>query len=109
MGSVQFLCSCGEFTFLNSTDNRSYAAHLVPDQDWDRFWSAIDDTIEKSGPWERDKADACMTLRRFRARMAWQCPKCGALYIEDLEGKAQRFVPESSVVSRRLLKGEGGA
>ena len=109
MGSVRFVCSCGEFSFLDSTDNRSYVAHLVPDKDLDRFWDAIDDAVEKSGPSERDKAKACMALRRYRARTVWQCPRCGALYVEDSSGKPQRFVPESSAVSRCLLNTEASA
>jgi hypothetical protein len=107
VGSVRFRCSCGEFSFLDSTDNRSYVAHLIPDQEWDGFWGAIDDAVEKSGSAARDKADACVALRRSRVRMAWQCPRCGGLYIEDPEGRPQRFVPESPAVSRRLLRGGG--
>jgi hypothetical protein len=82
MGREVFRCSCGEFAFLCSTDNRSYAAHLIPDQDWDLFWGAIEDAIEKSGPSERDKADACIAARGYRARMLWQCFKCSALYLK---------------------------
>ena len=109
MGSVRFSRSCGKFSFLDSTDHRSYVAHLVPDQEWDDFWGAIDDAIEKAGPSAKEKADACMALRRrYCARLAWQCPNCGALYVEDFKGQPQRFVAESPTVPRRLLKRENG-
>jgi hypothetical protein len=106
VGSVLFTCSCGKFSFLGSTDNLSYAAHLIPDEGhWDEFWGAIDDAVEKSGPSAREKDAACLALRRYHFRMAWQCPVCGSLYIEDSVRKPHRFVPESPETPRRLLRG----
>ncbi|MBL8799628.1 MAG: hypothetical protein JNM56_37445 [Planctomycetia bacterium] len=106
MGSVRFACACGQFSFLDSTDNRSYVAHFIPDQDWDRYWTAIDDAVETSGPTAAEKAAASMALRRYRARLLWQCPVCGSLYVEDESGQPRRFVPEAATVPRRLLQRE---
>jgi hypothetical protein len=102
MGSLAFRCDCG-FGFRSSIDNRSYAAHILPDQSHDEFAGLIDDAIEKSGPTARDKGQACMDWRRFRMRMAWQCPHCGSLFIEDSVGELHRFTPASASVPKELF------
>ena len=104
MGSILFECECGSGRFLTSTDNRSYAAHLLADQDYDAFSQILDDAIEKSGPSRSDKEKACMTWRSFSMPMIWQCPSCGSVYIEDAERQRHRFVPSSSEVSKGLFK-----
>jgi hypothetical protein len=106
VGRVVFQCECG-FEFLSSTDNRSYAAHVLPDQSYDEFSGLVDDAIEKSGPTPRDKADACMAWRHFRMPMAWQCPTCGSLFVEAADGGLHRFTPASVDASRRLFARSG--
>lgn len=104
MGSLAFTCECGEGSFLSSLDNRSYVAHLIPDQEYDDFSAIVDGGIEKSGPAERDKEAACMAWRAFRMPKAWQCPNCGSLYVEARDGTRHRFVPATGSVSRQLFK-----
>jgi hypothetical protein len=45
MGSVVFTCSCGQFRFLDSTDDRSYAGYLMPEREWWPFWDAVDQAV----------------------------------------------------------------
>jgi hypothetical protein len=97
-----FQCDCG-FSFLSSTDNRSYVARVLPDQSYDEFSGLIDDAIEKSGPTPRDKADACMAWRRFRMPRAWQCPNCGTLFVAAADGQRHRFLPASADVPKDLF------
>ena len=104
LGSVEFECDCGKGRFLSSTDNRSYVAHLIADQDYDDFSEAIDSAIERSGPTARDKDAVCMEWRRFRMPRVWQCPNCGSLYVEDTEGNRHTFRPASEQVSKQLFK-----
>lgn len=106
MGSTEFQCSCG-FAFLNSTDNRSYVAHFIADQDLDAFWALIDAAIEQSGPNVADKEQACMNLRSslLNARQrVWQCGNCCRIYVTDASGKTHGFEPDSDA-SRDLLGG----
>jgi hypothetical protein len=103
MGSLLFTCVCGGFRFLGSADDRPYAAHFLPEQQWYPFWDAVDAAVESSGPSAREKADACMALRAWPARSLWQCPRCGALYVEDPQGGTHRFLPESDAVPRELF------
>ena len=107
MGRVTFVCECGKFEFRNNTDFRSYVAHLIPDQDWDGFWSAIDDAIENTAGSKWRKDVACMKLREYKARMVWQCPVCGSLYVDGITGEHHRFTPASESVPTDLLSGVG--
>lgn len=104
MGSIEFTCDCGEGQFLNSTDNRSYVAHLIADQDYDEFSTIVDDAIEKSGPTPHDKDAACMRRREFRMPRAWQCYVCGSLYVEAQDGQRHRYDPASDETSKQLFK-----
>lgn len=104
LGSIEFECDCGEGLFLSSTDNRSYVAHLIADQDYDDFSEAIDSAIERSGPTARDKDAAYMAWRRFHMPRVWQCRNCGSLYVEDKEGNRHTFRPASDEGSKQLFK-----
>lgn len=104
MRNLDFTCDCGEGRFLTATDNLSYRAYLIPDQEYDAFSGMIDDAIEKSGPAPRDKDTACMEWRKNTMLLIWQCYACGAIYIESHDGSHHRFVPSSSDVSKQLFK-----
>jgi hypothetical protein len=104
MGSLLFTCSCGEFRFLDSTDDRTYVAHFMAEREWLPFLDAVDAAVEHAGPTAHEREDACMELRGRPARMAWQCPACGALYVEDQRGERHRFLPESPRVPRDLFQ-----
>ena len=104
MGSVLFTCSCGQFGFLDSTDDRSYAGYLMPEREWLPFWDAVDQAVASEEATPRERERACMALRAWPARQVWQCPACGALYLEDADGARHRFVPESAEVPRDLLR-----
>jgi hypothetical protein len=104
LGSVEFICDCGEVSFLNSTDNRAYLAHLIPDQEFDAFSAVVDDAIEKSGPEARDKGAACMAWRSFPIPRIWQCYACGSIYVEAEDGNRHRFLPASDAAPKHLFK-----
>jgi hypothetical protein len=104
MGSVEFICHCGAFRFLGSTDDRTYVAHFMPEQTWLPFLDAVDEAVEQAGPSPREKDAACMALRAHKTGLAWQCPACGALYLEDPDGVRHRFLPENAAVPRNLFQ-----
>jgi len=101
---MKIACECGSLLH-DGADNLPHKAHLIPDREWNRFWDAIDDAVEKSGPTANEKEVACMRLRSqsFGHRRLWQCPACGRLYIEDIQGTLQCFQPASTSVPRNLL------
>lgn len=73
MRILDFTCDCGEGRFITATDNLSYMAHFIPDQEHDMFSGMVDDAIEKSGPTPKDKARACMEWRKYTMLHLWQC------------------------------------
>ena len=108
MGSTEFTCSCG-YRFLNSTDNRSYVARILADQDYDAFFDLIDAAVEKSGPTPLDKERAVMDLRVSlfaKHPHVWQCLQCGIVYITDAAGKRHAHTPVGDV-PRDLFAGRG--
>ena len=108
MDSTEFTCSCGR-QFLNSTDNRSYVAQILSDQDYDAFFDLIDAAVEKSGPTPLDKERAVMDLRASlfcRQPRIWQCVQCGLVYITDANGNRHAHAPVGDV-PRDLFAGRG--
>lgn len=104
MRNLDFTCECGEGRFTTATDNLSYMAHFVPDQEYDLFSGAVDDAIEKSGPTARDKEAACMAWRSYTMLRLWQCYACGSVYIEGPDGSHHRFLPASEQVPKQLFR-----
>lgn len=100
----EFACDCGGSQFITSTDNLSYMAHYVPDQEFDAFSDAVDAAIEKSGPTPRDKDAACMAWRNHPLLCIWQCYACGSVFIQARDGTIHRFVPASDAVPKQLFK-----
>lgn len=104
MRNLDFTCDCGEGRFITATDNLSYRAYFIPDQEYDEFSGKVDDAIEKSGPTRKDKDRACMAWREHTMLCVWQCYACGSVYIESPDGSHHRFVPSSRDVPKRLFK-----
>jgi hypothetical protein len=104
MTVMKIRCDCGA-TIHDITDNQPWKAHFIADQDWDTFWDAIDEAIEKSGPSAAEKEAACMKLRYLTVtRMAWQCSACGRIYIDDQDHQLQQFVRASDHVPCELFR-----
>lgn len=102
--NLDFVCECGQGRFITGTDNRSYLARCIPDQDYDAFSEVIDDAIEGSGPTAADKDAACVVWRAFPMLHVWQCYACGCVYIEGPNGEHHRFLPASADVPRHLFQ-----
>jgi hypothetical protein len=105
MGSIEFTCKCGRL-FLNSTDNRSYVAQYITDQNYDDFSDVIDDAIEKSGESKQEKESACMEWRKFAMPHIWQCHICSSLYVKDYKGNRYHFTPSEVETPKDLFKKE---
>jgi hypothetical protein len=104
MPSHDFTCDCGEGRFTTATDNRSYLARYLPDQEYDTFSTLVDDAIENSGSTATEKDRACMSWRSFPMLSIWQCYACGAIYIEAPDRTRHKFLPQSDQVSKHLFK-----
>ena len=101
-------CQCGE-TIFDITDYVPNKAHLIPDQDWFPTYDAIDDEIiDPIADGRLGKEAAYMLARQIisrSARLMWQCATCGRLYIDDIRGNLQCYVPEREQTDREILRG----
>lgn len=104
---MKFECPCGHL-ISDGTDNLPNKAHFIADQDWDRFWDEIDAAVEKSGPSARQKEAAVMRLRSLDLfRLAWQCPSCGRVHLDDASHTVQSFAPEPGDEPMGIFNGRG--
>ncbi|WP_299223540.1 hypothetical protein [uncultured Aquimarina sp.] len=88
-------CTCGNI-ISDSSDYIMYKGRFIPDRNWDDFWDAIDFAIEKSGPSEKEKEDACMKLRMMRVfDSILECIECGKLFVDDENGNLVTYSPDS--------------
>ena len=96
-------CECG-WVISDIADFLPNKAHLIPDQDWFTLWDSIEEAIENPGSTPKERADRCMRLRQIRLfRMAWQCPECGRLFVDDQAHELQLFVPSSPETSKSIF------
>ncbi len=100
-------CPCGA-SIVDQTDDLPHKGHLIPDQDWFAIYDSLDEEVIDalvSGRLERSAACnlARETIRRT-SRLMYQCRDCGRLFIDDLRGDLQCYVPASEETSREILR-----
>ncbi len=95
-------CQCGG-AILDQTDDLPQKGHLIPDQEWFATYDALDDEVidpMACGRLEKDQAyHLAREIIRRSSRPMYQCQRCGRLYINDLEGNLQCYVPASEDTS----------
>ena len=104
-------CYCGA-TILDSTDCLPTKGHLIADEEWFSVYDAIDDeVVDPVSTGKMTAEEAHMKSRRIlssRSWLMWQCSTCGRLYIDDLNGKLQCYVPEHPETDRQVLRSHEG-
>ena len=99
-------CRCGA-VLPDSADDLAHKAHVIPDQEWLDLMEALDAAIEQSGPSAREKDAACCEIRRRVSavtRTAYQCPRCGRLYLHGLGTRLHGFEPGSDCVPKEIFR-----
>lgn len=102
---MKIRCDCGGI-IVDQTDYMPYKGHLISDQDWFDFLDAIDRAIEKSGPADKDKERAAMSIRRMAAhltKLIYQCTCCGRLYVSNEEENLETFVKPEPFEGKSIL------
>ena len=102
---MKIQCKCGSLIY-DGTDGLRHKAHILPDRAWGAFLETSDAAIERSGPSEKEKEDACMKVRSSfgnAARIAYQCSNCGRVFLHDLQGTLHGFIPESADGSKGIF------
>lgn len=104
---VKIGCYCGE-PIVDQTDDLPHKGHVIPDQEWFAIYDAIDDEVINpvaEGKLSQEKAYQCARQIIGRgARLAWQCRKCGRLYVDDADGQLHCFAPEGAPIDREILR-----
>jgi hypothetical protein len=103
---MQIRCPCGGI-LPDVTDNLSYKAYFIADQDRGDYWDAIEAAILRPGETEQERRSAFGRVRRFICevyRPAWVCRNCGRLFIYDGRDRLQQFIPASEEGSRDLFR-----
>jgi hypothetical protein len=100
-------CQCGS-VIIDQTDYLPHKGHLIPDQELFVTYDAIDDeVIDPLAEGRLGREAAYWLARRIigrSARLMWQCRGCGRLYIDDLQGNLQCYLPERESTAREILR-----
>jgi hypothetical protein len=99
-------CDCGEI-FADETDNLSYKAHVIPDQDWVQVFNAIDHVIQEAAAGNLSIEAAQTQMRCVLAspvRTAYQCRVCGRLMVEDTRQQFHSFLAATEETPKQILR-----
>ncbi|MES2659583.1 MAG: hypothetical protein V4689_13275 [Verrucomicrobiota bacterium] len=103
---MKIQCDCGEIVH-DGTDDLPHKAHVIPDQQWNTLFEALDWLIETRCTTAIQRDEACNQVRQLItrvARTAWQCSACGRLFIEDHARNLHCYPPGYPSTARELLR-----
>jgi hypothetical protein len=104
---MQIPCSCGA-RIVDQTDYLPNKGHLIADLDWFGIFDAIDTRIIDAlacGRLEPQQAyQLAREIIRRSSRLLYQCQSCGRLFVDDLEGNSQCYLPATDETSREVLR-----
>jgi len=99
-------CKCGN-CIHDISDFQSDKAWLIPDKNWENFWSEIYNAIKQSGKSKVEKEYAANSVGRTSSisayRAMYQCNTCGRIYINNESGTLEVFEPESENTCKTVL------
>ena len=100
---MNFACRCG-YCFYDGSDNLSFKAHILADEDWDEFAGYLEDA-KKPHTEEIENSGRILDLLE---RCIYQCPECGRLFLESADGSLTMFTPSGTAepepeVNRHML------
>jgi len=115
---MKISCECGH-TIYDSTDNISYKAYFVADQDYYDLCDAIDEQIEKLAAGIEDSTarelntaseaqkamrNARIAISKYARRVIYQCSACGRLFVDDAQFQCQVFTPKDDSIPKNLMR-----
>ncbi len=100
---MNFACRCG-YRFYDGSDNLSFKAHILADEDWNEFVGYLEDA-EKPHTEKIENMGRSLDLLE---RCIYQCPECGRLFLESADGSLTMFTPSDTAepepdVDRHML------
>ncbi|BDP42695.1 hypothetical protein DAETH_26640 [Deinococcus aetherius] len=116
---MRFLCECGA-EIKDQDDALPFKAHLMPDENFFGFLDHLRDLLDRLVSVDDGRgATATVQVVPFRNKLQremsllvgqsfrhlYQCPECGRLHIDSLDGKhGFSFKPEAEDTPRNLLQ-----
>ena len=89
---MKISCDCGAL-ILDITDHLPNKGHVFGDRDWFEMWDLIDRAIENP-PSHITRQDTAMQIRQTaKPRLAYECNRCGRLYLARADHSLVEFVP----------------
>jgi len=99
-------CKCGN-SISDNSDGHSDKAWLIPDKNWENFWSEIFNAVANSGKSIAEKEYAANSIGRTSSarayRTIYQCSVCGRIYVSNETGTLEIFAPESENTCKTVL------
>jgi hypothetical protein len=109
---MKFECHCGQL-LIDQTDDLSCKGHFQSDQTWNALWDEIETrVIGRLADRKLTFEMAAMQLRQTfgdATRVAYQCPACGRLYLNDRHGTLHCYVPQDKATSKQILQAQPDA
>ena len=103
---MKITCHCGQ-QIIDQTDCVSFKGHIIPDQDLNPIYDALDSqVIDRLVENLHDQDAAYMEARRIitgATRPVWQCNACGRLYIESRSGRLECYLPATEETEKQIL------
>ena len=108
---MNFTCRCG-YRFHDNTDELRFKARILPDQDFNEFYTLLEDAGKSHTKEEQHHIfDKIYDLLK---KCIYQCPECGRLFLKNSGGGLTMFTPSDSAepnedVDRNMLMSAHGA
>ncbi|MBR3045912.1 MAG: hypothetical protein IKI45_15695 [Oscillospiraceae bacterium] len=102
---MNFACRCG-YVFHDNTDELSFKAHILADQDTNEFWNLFEDAEKPHTAKEQHRILG--QVSGLLRKCIYQCPECGRLFLKDANGSLTMFTPSDTAepepeVNRHML------
>ncbi len=99
-------CHCGH-TIHDGTDNLPHKAHLIPDENWNELFDALEHLIEHRCHTAPQRNAALTKIRLLIggvSKSVWQCRECGRLYVNGPGPLTYCYAPEDETSPREVLR-----
>ena len=102
---MKLACPCG-CTIRDNTDDLPYKARVTPDRRWEKLWCAFEAALNATPPHseEQEIELAAKFSHPANFRLAYQCPECARIFIEDRNDRLVEFVPASARRAKGIFR-----
>ena len=99
---MKILCTC-ENIIIDQTDYLNYKGYIISDAEWIDFWDSIDERINSGRPSKDNDENIQLEMQKV-FKNAWECTKCGNLFIEGTNGEILEYTSDNKKYNKVLNK-----